>query len=37
MRELNLRDEKIAAELSRQIHERLPQPRRRERLPKNDS
>jgi hypothetical protein len=35
MRELDLRDQKIAAELSRQIQERLPQPKRRERLPKD--
>ena len=35
MRELNLRDQKIVAELSRQIQERLPQPKRRERLPKD--
>jgi len=35
MRELDLRDQKIAAELSRQIQERLPQPRRRERLTKD--
>ena len=37
MRELDLRDGKIAAELSRQIQERLPQRRRRERLLKDDS
>ena len=36
MRELNLRDEKIVAELSRQIQDRLPQPKRRERLPKEN-
>jgi translation initiation factor 2B subunit (eIF-2B alpha/beta/delta family) len=35
MRELDLRDQKIAAELSRQIQERLPQPKRRERLTKD--
>jgi translation initiation factor 2B subunit (eIF-2B alpha/beta/delta family) len=35
MRELDLRDQKIAAELSRQIQERLPQPKRRERLAKD--
>lgn len=34
LRELDLRDQKIAAELSRQIQERLPQPKRRERLTK---
>jgi hypothetical protein len=34
-RELDLRDQKIAAELSRQIQERLPQPKRRERLTKD--
>ena len=34
MRELDLRDQKIAAELSQQIQERLPQPKRRERLTK---
>jgi hypothetical protein len=35
MRELDLRDQKIAAELSQQIQERLPQPKRRERLTKD--
>ncbi|NOT54541.1 MAG: hypothetical protein HOP18_08050 [Deltaproteobacteria bacterium] len=37
MRELDLRDGKIVAELSRQIQDRLPQPKRRERLPKENS
>lgn len=35
MRELDLRDQKIVAELSRQIQERLLQPKRRERLAKD--